>query len=244
MSSLELTSAQIANVLYAGEIELLGQMRYSSNGTFLVEACADGVAVPAVYKPRRGERPLWDFPDGTLCQREVAAFEVSNTLGWGIVPVTILRTEGPLGIGALQRFVEHDPEEHYFTLLADNQDRFRQFAAYDIVVNNTDRKGGHCLHDLDNGLVVGIDHGLTFSVEWKLRTVVWDFAGEDLSKELIIDLERLVSELDGGLLAKTLTPLLSPVEIAALNQRTQMLLRAGKFPHPDEGYHSVPWPLV
>jgi uncharacterized repeat protein (TIGR03843 family) len=92
--------------------------------------------------------------------------------------------------------------------------------------------------------VVGIDHGLTFSVEWKLRTVVWDFAGEDLSKELIIDLERLVSELDGGLLAKTLTPLLSPVEIAALNQRTQMLLRAGKFPHPDEGYHSVPWPLV
>jgi uncharacterized repeat protein (TIGR03843 family) len=112
------------------------------------------------------------------------------------------------------------------------------------VVNNTDRKGGHCLHDLDNGLVVGIDHGLTFSVEWKLRTVVWDFAGEDLPKELIIDLERLVSELDDGLLAKTLAPLLSPVEIAALNQRTQMLLRAGKFPQPDEGYHSVPWPLV
>jgi len=244
MSALELTSAQIATVLREGKIELLGQMRYSSNGTFLVEVCADGVTVPAVYKPRRGERPLWDFPNGTLCQREVAAYEVSEALSWGVVPVTVLRSEAPLGPGALQRFVDHDPEEHYFTLLETHQDRFRQFAAFDIVVNNTDRKGGHCLRDQANELVIGIDHGLTFHPEWKLRTVIWDFAGEPLADSLINDLTRVAAEGSEGAMAKSLAPLLSPNEYDAIIQRLHSLLRATCFPNPDEGYHSVPWPLV
>ena len=128
MPPLELTPDEIATVLAVGELEVVGRMRYSSNGTFLVQARADGVELPAIYKPRRGERPLWDFPDGTLCRREVASYEVSSALGWDIVPVTVLRDEGPLGVGALQRFVEHDPDEHYFTLLSDHEDRFRQFA--------------------------------------------------------------------------------------------------------------------
>ena len=115
---LELTPDEIGRVLAEGDLEVVGRMRYSSNGTFLVQATADDVEVPAIYKPRRGERPLWDFPDGTLCRREVASYEVSHALGWGIVPVTVLREDGPLGLGAVQRFVEHDPEEHYFTLLA------------------------------------------------------------------------------------------------------------------------------
>ena len=177
MSSLELTPEELTDALTRAELEVVGRMYYSSNATFLVHAKIDGLELAAVYKPRRGERPLWDFPEGTLCEREVAAYEVSRALGWDIVPITILR-DGPLGEGAVQRFVEHDPDEHYFTLLDGREDRFLEFAFYDVLVNNTDRKGGHCLHDLVNDVVVGIDHGLTFHVAWKLRTVIWDFAGD------------------------------------------------------------------
>ncbi|MFA5884607.1 MAG: SCO1664 family protein, partial [Acidimicrobiia bacterium] len=182
MPPLELSAAQIAEVLRGGDLEIVGRMRYSSNGAFFVKACAGGVEIPAVYKPRRGERPLWDFPDGTLYQREVATCVLSDALGWGVVPVTVARDDGPLGVGALQRFVDHDPEEHYFTLLDEHQDRFRQFAVLDILANNTDRKGGHCLHDLANEVVLGIDHGLTFHPVWKLRTVIWDFADEPVPR--------------------------------------------------------------
>ena len=190
---LELTPAEITAVLADGELEVVGRMRYSSNGTFLVQARADGVEMGAIYKPRRGERPLWDFPDGTLCKREVAVVRgVASALGWDIVPITVLREDGPLGIGAVQRFVEHDPDEHYFTLLDDHEDRFRQFAVFDVLVNNTDRKGGHCLHDLANELVLGIDHGLTFHPMWKLRTVIWDFAGEPVPPALADDVCRVL----------------------------------------------------
>jgi len=241
---LELTPAQVAAVLAEGELEVVGRMRYSSNGTFLVQARADGVELPAIYKPRRGERPLWDFPDGTLCQREVASYEVSHALGWGIVPVTVLRDDGPLGVGAVQRFIEHDPDEHYFTLLAQNEDRFRQFAVFDVLVNNTDRKGGHCLHDLPNDLVLGIDHGLTFHPMWKLRTVIWDFAGEAVPPALADDVCRILAELDEGVLGRHLSRLLSPPELAAVAMRGADLLRDGVFPEPEPGYHSVPWPMV
>ncbi len=151
VSPLELTPDELADVLGAAELDVVGRMRYSSNATFLVEARLDGIELSAVYKPRRGERPLWDFPQGTLCNREVAAYELSRALDWGVVPVTILR-DGPLGSGAVQRFVEHDPDEHYFTLLEGREDRFRQFAVFDVLANNTDRKGGHCLHDEVNDL--------------------------------------------------------------------------------------------
>jgi len=241
---LELTADEIAAVLADGAVELVGRLRYSSNGAFLVRACADGVEVPAVYKPRRGERPLWDFPDGTLARREVAAYEVSAALGWGVVPVTVFRDDGPLGEGAVQRFVDHDPEEHYFTLLPDHEDRFRQFAAFDVVVNNADRKGGHCLHDLPNEAVVGIDHGLTFHRSWKLRTVIWDFAGERVPAALVDDVCRVSAEVPDGPLGARLARLLSPAELVALSLRAGELGQAGRYPDPDPGYHSVPWPLV
>jgi hypothetical protein len=245
VSPLELTpDDDVARVLAAGAVEVVGRMRYSSNGTFLVEAQGDGVTVPAIYKPRRGERPLWDFADGTLCQREVASYEVSRALGWGLVPVTVMREHGPLGPGALQRFVDHDPEEHYFTLLEEHPDRFRQFAVFDVLVNNADRKGGHCLRDLARDTIIGIDHGLTFHPAWKLRTVIWDFAGERLSPALADAVCRVTADAADGPLGGSLAALLSPPELAAFGMRADDLVRAGRFPEPEPGYHSVPWPLV
>ena len=244
LPALELTPEQIAEVLTQGDLEVVGRMRYSSNATFLVEATTDDGTIPAVYKPRRGERPLWDFPDGTLCNREVAAYELSTALGWGIVPVTVLRPDGPLGPGALQRFVDHDPEEHFFTLLDGHEDRFRRFAAFDILANNTDRKGGHCLRDRDNDAIVGIDHGLTFHPHWKLRTVIWDFAGEPVPPALVTDMCRVIAELDDGSSGRLLAGLLSPDELEAVGKRGADLVRDGRFPEPEPGYHAVPWPLV
>jgi hypothetical protein len=241
---MELTPEQVAEVLSVGDLELVGRLRYSSNGAFLAEANAAGVTVPAVYKPRRGERPLWDFPDGTLGRREVAAYELSRALGWGIVPVTVMRADGPFGEGAVQRFVDHDPEEHYFTLVERHPDRFRQFAVFDVLANNTDRKGGHCLHDLANDVILGIDHGLTFHRQWKLRTVIWDFASEPIPLGLVDDVCRAVGELDEGTLGERLSALLSPDELVAIAQRAAGLLRDGEFPEPDPGYHAVPWPMV
>jgi hypothetical protein len=241
VSSLELTPDELAQALEAAELEVVGRMRYSSNATFLVEARVDGMELAAIYKPRRGERPLWDFPHGTLCQREVAAFVVSDALGWDVVPFTILR-DGPLGVGAVQRFVEHDPDEHYFTLLHDHEDRFREFAWFDVLANNTDRKGGHCLHDQVNDVVVGIDHGLTFHEMWKLRTVIWDFAGEPVPPHAADDVCRLLADLDRGPVGDRLRDLLDPDEIAAMAHRARALLAEG-LPLPDD-YHSTPWPLV
>jgi uncharacterized repeat protein (TIGR03843 family) len=239
---MELSADAVAEILGAGTLELVGRLRYSSNGAFLAEASADGVTVPAVYKPRRGERPLWDFPDGTLCRREVAAYELSRTLGWGIVPVTVLRDDGPLGEGAVQRFVDHDPEEHYFTLLEQHADRFRRFAVFDVLVNNADRKGGHCLRSRPDGAILGIDHGLTFHPAWKLRTVIWDFGGERIDPVIADDVCR-VAQLDAAIV-EPLTPLLSPLELEAMRQRAAELLTTGTLPEPEPGYHSVPWPLV
>jgi uncharacterized repeat protein (TIGR03843 family) len=241
VSSLELTPDELRAVLASAELEVVGRMRYSSNATFLVEAKADGVEVAAVYKPRRGERPLWDFPQGTLCQREVAAFELSDSLGWGIVPLTVLR-DGPLGVGAVQRFVEHDPDEHFFTLRDDHEARFREFAWFDVLANNTDRKGGHCLLDEANGVIVGIDHGLCFHEDWKLRTVIWEYAGERLPPHAADDVCRVVDELQAGPLGERLAPLLDADELAALGRRAQVLLTRG-LPLPGD-WHSTPWPLV
>jgi hypothetical protein len=237
-------SGPVAEVLVHGDLEVVGRMRYSSNGAFFVRACADGVEVPAVYKPRRGERPLWDFPDGTLCLREVAACVLSDALGWGVVPVTVLRPDGPFGEGALQRFVDHDPEEHYFTLLDGREDRFREFAVLDVLANNTDRKGGHCLRDRVADEVVGIDHGLTFHPVPKLRTVIWDFADEPVPEALLEDVRRVAHDAEHGVLGDVLAGLLSPTELAAFGMRAADLLHDGHFPAPDPGYHSVPWPLV
>jgi uncharacterized repeat protein (TIGR03843 family) len=238
---LELTSAEAVALLAGGDIEVLGRLRWASNATLLVTVSADGVSLPAVYKPRRGERPLWDFPTGTLCQREVATYDLSTALGWGLVPETVLRN-GPLGEGMVQRFIDHDPEEHYFTLLETHADRFRRFAVFDVLVNNADRKAGHCLRERPQGAILGIDHGLTFHPAFKLRTVIWDFAGEPLDAEAIDALERLARQPAD--VCSSLDGLLSPIELEALSLRAADLLRARTFPEPDPGYHSLPWPLV
>ena len=241
VSSLELTPGELRAALEAAELEVVGRMRYSSNATFLVEAKIDGMELAAIYKPRRGERPLWDFPQGTLCQREVAAYELSDALGWGIVPLTLLR-DGPLGIGAVQRFVVHDPDEHFFTLRDEHEDRFREFAWFDVLLNNTDRKGGHCLHDSVNDVIVGIDHGLAFHEDWKLRTVIWDFAGERLPAAAADDVCRVIADIESGPLGARLGALLDADELDAIVRRAQVLLARG-LPLPDD-WHSTPWPLV
>ena len=228
-------------VLREGEIEVLGRMPWSSNATFLVCLSTGSDQLLAIYKPQRGERPLWDFPRGTLCAREVAAREVSEALGWAIVPDTVLR-DGPAGVGMMQRFVHHDPEEHYFTLLAEHGDEFRRMAAFDIVINNTDRKGGHCLRAAD-GSIFGIDHGVSFHCEWKLRTVIWDFAGEPIPPSVCADLHRLSVELRGDV-GKRLEPLLDRFELDAVRARLGQLLLIGEYPDADRDYHSYPWPTI
>ena len=239
---MELTSADAAAVLADGSIDVVGRVAWSSNAALLVTVTHGGNEMLAVYKPQRGERPLWDFPDGTLCRRETATFVLSDALGWGIVPETVLR-EGPYGLGAVQRFVEHDPDEHYFTLLEEHEDRFLHFAVFDVVVNNADRKGGHCLRELATDRVYGIDHGLTFHAAPKLRTVIWDFAGLPIPAELLADVVSLRARLEGPL-APVMERLLAPVELDAVLRRIDELVTRGYLPVPDEGYHSVPWPMI
>ena len=243
MSASELTGAEsdddVVDILTGGDIEILGRMPWSSNATFLVEAVLDDRAARGIYKPHAGERPLWDFPDG-LYRREVAAYELSAFLGWSVVPLTIERDDVPHGVGSLQRFIDADFEQHYFTMLEDDEthDQLRRMAVFDFISNNTDRKGGHCLIDSD-GHIWGIDNGLSFHAEFKLRTVIWDFGGEELDEATVVDLERLVSE---GL-SERLTRLLGPFERDALLSRARALLRAGELP-VDESGQRYPWPLV
>jgi uncharacterized repeat protein (TIGR03843 family) len=232
----------VPDLLRDGEMEILGRMPWSSNATLLVNVTAGGAEQLAIYKPQKGERPLWDFPRGTLCYREVAAYEISAALGWDIVPETVLR-DGPAGIGSVQQFVEHDPDDHYFTLQEVHGNAFRRMAAFDVVINNTDRKGGHCLL-AKNGGIFGIDHGVSFHAQWKLRTVIWDYGGEALSPSDCEDLRRLHEQLDAGALDLRLRPLLDRFELDALQARLGALLRSGVLPVPDDDYHCYPWPMV
>lgn len=226
-------------LLRTGDIEVRGRMPYASNATFLVAVCgADGTAA-AIYKPTRGERPLWDFPPG-LHRREVAAYELGAALGWDLVPPTVLRTDAPLGEGSVQAFVDADVEAHYFTMLEvpELHDQLRRVAVFDLLSNNTDRKGGHLLVDGDDH-VWAIDNGLCFHAEFKLRTVVWDFAGDPLPDDLRADVQRLVDE---GL-PTPLAALLDPFERDALLARARAVAEAPALPHDPTG-RRYPWPLV
>jgi uncharacterized repeat protein (TIGR03843 family) len=229
----------VLDLLRTGQIEILGRMPWSSNGTYLVRVTDDDETTVAIYKPHRAERPLWDFPDG-LYQREVAAFELAEALGWHFVPETVSRPDGPLDTGSLQRFVDADFEQHYFTLLEVDAHRLalKQMATFDVIANNADRKGGHCLLDAE-GRLWGIDHGLCFHPEPKLRTVIWDFAGEAVSPSDRRDMQRLAER---GLPA-SLTALLHHDECRALEARIERILRVGRLPEPRRG-HPYPWPLV
>jgi uncharacterized repeat protein (TIGR03843 family) len=227
-----------------GDVEVIGRLPYSSNQTFLVRCCDDDGETEAVYKPAAGERPLYDFPEQTLYRREVAAHLVDAALGWDFVPLTIVREDLPFGPGAIQLFVAHDPEEHYFTLLETHRDDFVRLAMFDILTNNADRKSGHCLRG-DGDRLWAVDHGLTFHPESKLRTVIWDFAGEPMPSTERAAIGRLGRRLADprAALPRQLTALLDQIEVEALQQRARELQQAGVFPHPESSW-SFPWPLV
>ena len=232
----------VERLLAGGELEILGLMPRASNYTFLVRVRGgDDEETFAVYKPRDGEAPLWDFPEGTLCRREVAAYVVAKALGWPSVPPTILR-DGPEGRGSVQSFVEFDPREHYFTMQERRPGDFRRVAAFDAIVNNADRKGGHCLLGTDGRIHV-IDHGVCFSAEPKLRTVIWEFAGESLPEDVAADVRRLATELRDGPVAARLREMLAPEEVEATRVRAEALARLGRFPRPGAG-RPYPWPAV
>lgn len=236
------TEAAEPDVLLCGAMEVEGRMPWSSNATFLVTLRLGDDAVRAIYKPHKGERPLWDFPSG-LFQREVAAYELAAFLGWDVIPRTVLR-DGDYGIGSAQTFVDADFEEHYFTLLEKRPDthvQLRTLAVLDVLANNADRKGGHILFDPTDSTIWGIDNGLCFHEDYKLRTVIWDFAGEKIPKELRPDVERLAATPAGSL--GPLDALLSDDEIAVLLQRAKRIADRPIFPNPRND-HAYPWPLV
>jgi uncharacterized repeat protein (TIGR03843 family) len=218
---------------------------YSSNYVYLAQLCVGETALAAVYKPRRGENPLWDFPDGTLYRREVAAYRLARLLDWPIVPPTVVREEGPQGEGSLQLYIRHDPKSHFFVQREEPElvPQLKRLAVFDYLANNADRKGGHCLLDED-GHIWGIDHGLCFHDVYKMRTVIWDWAEERIPKQFLEDVDTLRSMLlaaDDAVLP--LADLLAPAEVTALIQRATRLLQTRSFPAPGP-HRSYPWPMV
>jgi uncharacterized repeat protein (TIGR03843 family) len=253
--------AVIEQDLLQGELTLHGRVMPASNATFVGEICGRRV----VYKPVAGERPLWDFPDGTLAEREEAAYLVSEATGWDVVPLTF-RRDGPHGPGMVQLWQEPDPVQEAVTLVPeervpdgwrhvfdglDDRDRLvslihedtvelRRMAVFDAVVNNADRKGGHVL-TMTGGHRYGVDHGLTFHVEHKLRTVLWGWAGELLSDEDRACLEQVSDQLEDEL-GERLSGLVTPHEVEATRRRVKRLLRVGALPEPGQGWRAIPWP--
>jgi uncharacterized repeat protein (TIGR03843 family) len=229
--------------LAEGQLALEGRFVYGSNFTFLVRVQRDGHSLQAVYKPSQGERPLWDFPEGTLAARETAAYIVSHMLGWDLVPPTVMRDEGPSGPGSVQLFVDADPDRHYFTMDEADKHRLIPAAVFDALINNADRKGGHVLFDSHDHLWL-IDHGVCFHAQPKLRTVIWDFAGQAIPSALLEDLSALRAQLEaGGSARRQLALLLTEREIDALLARALMLIQNGCMPTPGPDRH-YPWPLV
>jgi uncharacterized repeat protein (TIGR03843 family) len=229
--------------LLRGEVEVEGRMPYSSNATFLVHVVHEGKSHPAIYKPMRGERPLWDFEPG-LHRREVAAYLLSEFLGVHVVPPTVLR-DGPVGEGSYQWFAVADHSEHYFTMyesMPELHDRLRDIAALDILANNTDRKSGHCLlvpeRDDVPATVWGIDHGLCFAPEYKLRTVIWEFGDEPIPDHILEGANKLVSGVPLNISA-----LLGDEEVAAIQGRAAWMVKERRFPTDPTG-RRYPWPLV
>ncbi|MET7734157.1 SCO1664 family protein [Streptomyces sp. NPDC005402] len=260
-------SVTTVELLTRGELTVRGQIRDASNAVLHCSVAYEGQEVFCVYKPVRGERPLWDFPDGTLAQREVAAYEVSEATGWGLVPHTVLR-DGPFGEGMCQLWIEgvagsellalvdgEEPEPGWKAIgLAEvgegktallvhaDDERLRRLAVLDAVINNADRKGGHLL-PAEGGRLYGIDHGVTFNTENKLRTLLWGWAGEPLTGEAVEVLKGLKEALSGGL-GTRLTALITPAEVDATRARVDALLDSGTHPEPSGEWPAIPWPPV
>jgi len=231
------SAERIRHLLEHGEMEVLGLLPYASNATLLARIEDDDLTGLAVYKPRRGERPLWDFPSGTLCLREYAACVVDAALGWQLVPPTVLR-DGPAGFGAVQLFLEEDESCDPHELLSSHPDELRRIALFDVLVNNADRKAGHLLVDT-TGHLWSIDHGICFHDEPKLRTVIWAFEGDPLPSDLVSDIEEMRSNAP---LFEVLRDLLGADEVEAFCRRTDRALRTRRYPSPGPGGHHVPWP--
>jgi hypothetical protein len=240
----ELDMSDILTLLAKGEIELQGSLPWSSNYTLLVSLQYEAIQGLAVYKPRRGERPLWDFPSGTLCQREFAAFLLDSALGWSLVPPTVLR-EGPYGIGSVQLYIDADQEAHLLTMQKEGgyEWALERLAIFDIITNNADRKSGHCLKGSD-GRLWAIDHGICFHEEFKLRTILWDYAGEEIRADILDDLQSLQQRMQtNSYEMKIIQSLLNADEMRALRRRVDRLLQNGRFPNPGGG-RNIPWPPI
>jgi len=227
-----------------GELKILGRLSTASNTTLLCELgvpwdAPAGPAIHAVYKPIRGERPLDDFPDGTLAGREVAAWAISDASGWRVVPPSVMR-DGPLGRGMVQLWIDVDEEVDVLELILTRDARLRRVALLDAVLNNADRKGGHLLPTAA-GEIHGCDHGVCFSVEPKLRTVLWGWRGDPLADDEVAMLRGIRTALDGEL-GRTLRALLDPTEVEATCSRVERLLREKRMPVPDPYRHVIPWP--
>jgi uncharacterized repeat protein (TIGR03843 family) len=235
---------RLIEVMTKGEMAVEASMPYSSNYTLLTRIEYEDVRVLGIYKPKRGERPLYDFPRGTLYKREVAAYVIDEALGFNLVPPTIMR-DGPYGVGAVQLFIENDEESHLFTMLKEGgyEAVIRRLCAFDVLVNNADRKSGHCLKALD-GRLWAIDHGICFHYEYKLRTVLWDFIGQPLPADVrsaLCDLRERIERREP--IAAQLEDLLEKAEMRALRRRLDSLTSSGTYPQPGPG-PNVPWPPV
>jgi hypothetical protein len=214
---------------------------WSSNYTFAVKLKLEGEPETiAVYKPKRGETPLWDFPSGTLYKREYAAYLASRILGWQFIPYTVVR-DGPYGVGTMQLFVEHDRGADYFQFKDEFAEQLQRIAVFDLIANNADRKSGHCLKGAD-GIIWGIDHGLTFHPQMKLRTVIWDWGGEPIPESLLQHVERFTSDPDRcARMRAVLSELLDPLEVEIFFERIQRVLEIRTYPMIGSR-RSVPWP--
>ncbi len=237
---------QVIQTLQSGTLSLVGQALRGSNSTFLTRVSADYLSIQAIYKPSQGERPLWDFPDFTLAQREVSAFIVSSLLGWNLVPPTVFRHQPAIyGKGSLQLFIDHNPAYHYLNFPIDNHIILMKIAIFDLIINNADRKSGHIIFDANQKPWL-IDHGLCFNSEFKHRTVIWDFAGLTIPNEIINDVQKFIKKLQSGRLnlVRKLNMLLSEIEVMSLINRGQYLLDQAEFPHPEPNRRSYPWPPI
>lgn len=241
---MDMDTCTVLELLRQGDLHIEGMLPYSSNYTLLTSVERQGTRVLAVYKPRRGERPLWDFPRGTLYQREVCAYIVSEALNFALVPPTIVR-DGPYGIGALQLFIENDEDAHLLTMFKSGgyEEAILRLVAFDYLINNADRKSGHCLKGVDNRLWA-IDHGICFHHEYKLRTVLWDFVGQPFPPTILQALCHLQEQLrQPSDVCTRLSGMLDEIEMQALRRRLHQMVRSGAYPNPGPG-PNIPWPPV
>ena len=234
-----LGAAEALHLLRTGTLSIEGRLVDASNTTLYCGLSRDGLTTACVYKPVRGERPLWDFPDGTLAGREVAAYELSAALGWNVVPPTVLR-DGPLGEGMVQLWIDGDGTVEMTQLVRADLPALRRMVIFDAVANNADRKGGHLI-PLPDGHVYGVDHGVSFHQQDKLRTVLWSWSGQPLPDDAVDTLSQLRARLEGDL-HDTLSALLTRREVAAVRRRVDRLLISRRYPEPSGEWPAIPWP--